>query len=386
MLLSTSNSGAQWVPEDVGISFNLLGISFSSFSKGWVVGENAAVSRFDASTTELWMVQPTDLTTTPQKRVYFEGNVGAAVSKNLSLDSISPDVKVTTADRVQIQYRIRVVEGVDIGSYQEAGLGSPYVYSQGPNASGRAAGSFAFDSMGPENEDYGLWRAKCKNTVDGYAYAIPMFLVSKRNSAAYDPNNNINGSTNEALYVVRPDDLQPGEIAADDILDLRKTVSVVDVQQLLQGGMDLVLEDRIRTKMQRHPELGTQVGTTLVRKDTVNLATDIQALVSGNYSAEAVVGVTGFIGQDTGIVADPEGALPSQDQLTFPTFVNSIWHPQPEHYTARYSGTGDTGIDGTAIPGGFTGMGSDTVKFVLGSTGVLNGLDYPGLTYVVDVS
>lgn len=385
ILLSTANSGAQWVPEDLGIAFDMYDVSFSSFSLGWAVGANAAVVRFDSSDPDKWVVQTTDLHTTPQQKVFFEGNHDAAISKNLNFDSISPEVKVTTADRVQIQYRIRVVEGVDIGQYQEAGLGSPYVYSQGPNTNVVGAGSFYFTNMGTENGDFGLWRARCKNTVDGYAYAIPMFLVSKRNSAPYDPDSNINGSTNAALYVVRPDDIQPNEITSEDVVDIRKTVSSVELTALMQGTLDLLMENNLRTKMNRDPELGTQVGSTIVRKDSFSLQEDINSLLAGTYSAAAIGGVTGFAGpQDgSGIVALADGSLPTQDQLTFPTYLNSIWHPQPEKFTAIYAGTGITGVDGQAIPGGFTGFGSPTVQFVLGATGILNGADTTNLKYLI---
>ena len=384
-LLGTSNSGAQWIPEDLGIAFDMYDTSFSSFSLGWAVGANAAVSRYDSSSLDKWTVQSTDLHVTPKSRVYFEGNHSAATSLNMNFDSIAPDVQVTTADRVQIQYNIRISEGVDIGNYQEAGLGSPYVYSQGPNGNVRAAGSYAFENMGPINGDYGLWRARCKNTVDGYSYAIPMFLVSKRNSAPYNPNSNINGSTNAALYVVRPDGIQPGEIVKEDIVDIRKTVSAVDIQALMQGTVDKLLENKILTKMSRDPELGTQVGSSIIHKDTFVAEEDLTTLLAGNLNSAAIGGLTGFAGpQDgSGIVADPAGSRPTQDDLTFPVFQNSIWHPQPEVYSAKYSGSGLTGVDGKDIPGGFTGMGSSVVKFVLGSTGVLNGASTPGLTYVI---
>ena len=383
VMLSSTNSGAQWVQEDLGIGFNMLGVHFYNFNYGWTVGENAAVVYYNSSATDQWAVQETDLMVSPQKRVYFEGNVGAAVTKNLNFDSISPDVKVTTADRVQIQYKIRVVEGIDLSAYQEAGLGAPYVYSLGPNQNVVKAGSFPFENMGSIDGDFGLWRARCKNTVDGYTYAIPMFLVSKRNSAPYDPDNNINGSTSEALFVVRPDDLQPGEITGEDIVDIRKSVSTVDTQNLLQGTIDLLMGDQLRTRMSRNPEMGTQVGTSIIYKDLVSNSADIVNLVNGVISAAAVPGITGFIGPITGIVAKEDGTLPTQSDLSFTIYPNSIWHPQVDYYSAKYSGTGNTGIDGYDIPGGFTGVGANDAKFVLGSTGVLNGADNPGLTYVI---
>ena len=383
VVLSSTNSGAQWAREDLGIGFNMLGVHFFNFTYGWAVGANAAVVGYDATAADPWTTQETDLHVAPQKRVYFEGNVNSAVTMNQSFDSIAPEVKITTADRVQIQYRIRVTEGVDLSSHQEAGLGAPYVYSMGPNTNVVKAGSFPFENMGGINGDFGLWRARCKNSVDGYSYAIPMFLVSKRNSASYDPDNNVNGSTSAALFVVRPDDLQPGEITREDVVDIRKTVSSVDTQQLLQGTMDLLLSDGLRTRMSRNPEMGTQVGTSIIYKDVVTNSADITSMVNGVLSAAAVPGITGFIGPTTGIVAKTNGTLPTQSDLSFTIFPNSIWHPQVDYFTAKYGGTGNTGIDGTNIPGGFTGLGASDAKFVRGTSGMLNGADYPGLTYII---
>ena len=382
-VLSTGNSGAQWRQESTGSLRTLLCSSVLSSGTGWFGGNSASILKLSNGS---WSVQATDLSTNPQKKVYYEGNAAAAPSLNMNFDSIDPSIKIATADRVQIQYRIRVVEGVDLGSYQEAGLGAPYVYSRGPNTSVRSAGSFSFENMGQSSGDYGLWRARCKNTVDGYSYAIPMFLVTQRNSSAYDPVSNVNGSTDPSSFVVRPDDISSGEVRLEDIVDLRKTVATVDASSVLMEAVEALLSNRLSTKMSRDASFGSQVGAVVMHKDVFDTESGTAALIGGSISSSAVFGLTGFAGPSdgAGIEADTEtGALPSQEDLTFPEYPLSLWDPRPESYSAVYSGTGLTGVDGTAIPGGFTGYGSTVAKFVMGATGVLSGVEYPGLRYVI---
>lgn len=384
-ILSTTNSGAQWIQESSGTGFDLLGVSFNGESTGWSVGDQGGVVRYDSSSSPLWKAQSTDLGASASKKVYYEGNQLASVSKNLNMDSVHPDVRVVTADREQIQYRIRVVEGVDFGAYQEAGLGAPYVYSQGPNTSVVSAGSYSYENMGSTNGDYGMWRAKCRSTVDGYSYAIPMFLVSRRNAAPFDPLNNINGSSITALSTVRPDGLLPGTIIAEDVVDIRKSILLSDTQSLLQRSFDDLLSNTIRTKFGRNQENGTQIGSSVLIKDVYATANERSALAGGGISSAATGGITGFAGpQDgSGIIAATNGTLPAQSDLTFPSQVNQIWEHSAKLYSATYSGTGDPAIDGTSIPGGFTGQGTIAASFVLGATGVYTGLEHPGLTYVV---
>lgn len=382
-VLSTSNSGAQWRQEAPESLRTLYCSSTLGSGTGWFGGNSPSILKLSGGA---WSSQVTDLSTSPQKKVYYEGNVAAAPALNRNFDSIDPSVKVATADRVQIQYRIRVVEGVDLGAYQEAGLGAPYVYSRGPNTSVRAAGSFSYENMGATSGDYGLWRARCKNTVDGYSYAIPMFLVTQRNTSSYDPVSNINGSTDSASFVVRPDDVATGEVCPEDIVDLRKTVSTVDASATLLEAVESLLSNKLSTKMARDPSFGSQVGSMVMRKDVFSTESSTVALIGGAITSAAVAGLTGFAGPSdgTGIEANTEtGALPSQEDLTFPSYQLSLWDPRVESYSARYAGSGVTGVDGTTIPGGFTGYGSSTASFVMGSTGVLTGVEYPGLRYVI---
>jgi len=391
-VLSSTNSGAQWLIEDVGSFFDIIGASFFDEQIGWVVGDQGVIVSHDSDrpataeepTSPKWLIQESDLINKTVKKVYFEGNANAVDSKNLNNNSIHPDVRVETATRTQLQYRIRVIEGVDTVNYQEAGLGAPYVFSRGPNGSVRDAGSYAFENMGSESGDYGLWRSRCRNTVDGYTYAVPMFLVSRRNLEPFDSASNINGSTAEDLNIVRPDGISTDEVIFDDIVDIRRRVNGGAQGDSLSTSFDKLLNNKLRTKVTRSPDNGSQAGPTHLVSDTYNTVQDLTSLVGGSISSEATKEET-FVGpaDGTGLLAETDGTLPTEADLTFTVFPNSLYQHNPALYSAVYSGTGDSSIDGAEIPGGFTGLGTDTAKFVLGETGVANGADNAGLRYII---
>ena len=119
--------------------------------------------------------------------VWRYGNTLYGGSDNPSDEMIDGAVGFETTRRVQVQHRIRVVSGVDIGRYPE-GLNSTAVSARGTSAS--PVNGFGFSSMTSEG-DNGLWRAgdgdptNDLGTVDGYVYAIPICAVFRRNSSTY---------------------------------------------------------------------------------------------------------------------------------------------------------------------------------------------------------
>jgi len=383
LVLSTQNGGARWVVEDSPTTFNMYGISFTGVDYGWVVGDQGEIARYDASS-GLWENQDTDLVKQTQRKVFFEGNNESPADLNLRNDSIHPGIKTETSARTQVQYRIRVVEGVDISSYRDAGLGSSYVFSRGPNASVREAGSYAFDNMGASTGDYGLWRSLCRNTVDGYTYAIPMFLVTRRNQQAYNADTNINGSSIDSIGAIRPDGLTYEDIVQDDILDIRRKTGNVDTSALLGSAFDALMEGSLATSMIREPSKGGQAGSLLTYVDKISQG-NLEALANGDINSEAVGGITGFA---QGSQQDETGALSlpgfSGPPVTaeFAPLVNGLYNHDPSYYHALYSVTqdGPVGIEGSDIPGYFTGMGTPQAVFVFGETGVYEG---EGVNYVV---
>ena len=103
---------------------------------------------------------------------------------------VDPDLNFETTRRVQVQYRIRVVQSVNIATYPD-GFDPSLVFAQGMLS---IPSTVPFTNMRTTLEDPGLWRAGTGDpstfgTVDGYVYAIPMTGVFRRNSTAFDVNN-----------------------------------------------------------------------------------------------------------------------------------------------------------------------------------------------------
>jgi len=126
-----------------------------------------------------------------QDTVWKYGNVEFG-GTNLPMDFLWALAKIETTQRVQLQYRVRVVSGVN-----------PSLNPYGFNASVKAQGTLAapttsvnalyqFSNMADTLGDPGLWRAGdgdgedgLLGTVDGYVYAIPIALVFRRSTQSW---------------------------------------------------------------------------------------------------------------------------------------------------------------------------------------------------------
>lgn len=129
--------------------------------------------------------------------LYFMGNVNSGIA-GITDDLEDTTIGFETTERVQIQYRIRVVPTTSPQTYINP-LDEPTITAQGPTGSS----SFQFADMIAEG-DSGCWRAgdgiptNALATVDGYVYAIPLCLVFRRNTTAYQTSNQ-NGAVNRNL-------------------------------------------------------------------------------------------------------------------------------------------------------------------------------------------
>jgi hypothetical protein len=193
---------------------------------------------------------------------------------------------VHTAARIQLQYRIRSVSGIDMqanpdGFSARSGM-TPLVNARGTRTSPQSGypfvpadrttvwGSSSAVSYG--ETDSGLWvagdgtaaSARELGSLDGYVYAIPLCMVFRHNdvsdpSAAvlgWDPVNNANGAPiyDHAGYVGvlgtvaagvsdRPDGNFANVLTSDRILDKRHFVSntsldtLPQIQALLDGSL-----------------------------------------------------------------------------------------------------------------------------------------------------
>jgi len=164
---------------------------------------NSGDFRADFVFLEVWQARippgPSSLNKPSSSGIYRYGNVEGGFSF-LADDIQDPAIGVETTQRVQIQYRIRVVKGlIGLATYP-SGFDPTIVKAQG---AATATTSYTFTNMRQELGDPGLWRAgdgtaNDLGTVDGYSYAIPLCVVFRRNSVVWagDPSQNLNGSFN----------------------------------------------------------------------------------------------------------------------------------------------------------------------------------------------
>jgi hypothetical protein len=161
---------------------------------------NSGDSRIDFVFLETWLarVPPNPSTTNKpsSSTLYRYGNVEGGYTY-LADDIQDPAIGFETTQRVQLQYRIRVVSGlVGLTSYPD-GFDPTVVKGRG---AATADTSYTFENMRKELGDPGLWRAgdgtaNSLGSVDGYTYAVPLCAVFRRNSVAWDgdPGQNLNG-------------------------------------------------------------------------------------------------------------------------------------------------------------------------------------------------
>lgn len=206
-------------------------------------------------------------------------------------DLLIPGIGVETSKRVQICYRIRVIDQyLDLGNYPDGFM--PSIKAFGASASDT---SYSFSSMASFG-DAGLWRAgdgseyaaEGLGTIDGYSYAIPMFAVSRRvSSDAYDP------TTYEGMYNAgklsdgnsfRPDALYADKVYAVDLVDLRHKVSVndCDFKTLAAETLRGVSKGALSTRKGRVLNEGGSYsdapgGSMLIKYDLLTSASDSSA-------------------------------------------------------------------------------------------------------------
>ncbi len=164
---------------------------------------NSGDTRIDFVFLEAWLarVPPNPaVTNKPSSSALWRyGNVEGGYTF-LTDDIQDPAIGFETTQRIQLQYRLRVVQGlVGLSSYPD-GFDPTVVKGQGAAAT---VTSYVFSNMRQELGDPGLWRAgdgssNALGTVDGYTYAIPLAAVFRRNSVAWDgdPSQNLNGAYN----------------------------------------------------------------------------------------------------------------------------------------------------------------------------------------------
>ena len=167
---------------------------------------NSGDFRIDYVFLEVWLARvppnPSTLNKPRADSIYKYGNVEGGANF-LADDIVLLALGFETTQRVQVQYRIRVVKGlVGLATYPD-GFDPNVVKAQGAAVAPITGTNAVFTNMRSELGDPGLWRAgdgtqNALGTVDGYSYAIPISAVFRRNSVAWagHPSQNLNGSFN----------------------------------------------------------------------------------------------------------------------------------------------------------------------------------------------
>ena len=142
------------------------------FLEVWQVVVPAGLSDYKPASDKVWLYGNTQ---------YLGGGVGAPTNPDDEI--VDAELGFDTTHRVQVQYRIRVVNSAsDVNLFEfPEGLGSSVVLAQGANAS-TINNTFTHHAT-----DAGLWLCEDVdlNTVDNKTYAIPLCAVFRRNSSPF---------------------------------------------------------------------------------------------------------------------------------------------------------------------------------------------------------
>ncbi len=241
----------------------------------------AAGTRVDLVVLEVWRALikaiPSVVNKSATGLILRHGNVKAPDGVNLPDDLIDPNYGVESNARVQIQYRLRVVDNVNVSTYPD-GLDDPTVLAHtvsdfgGAGADGTVT-AFAFSAT---SHDKGLWRAGTGDsagatslgTVDGYMYAVPVCAVHRRNSTAFNRASNLNGGSLIASGTSdRPDDLFADQIVVSDVRDLRKGAAQ-SFDEILDKTVHMLMDNSLSTSSETS-DLGT-AGTSFLYKDDIS--------------------------------------------------------------------------------------------------------------------
>lgn len=251
----------------------------------------AGAKRTDLVVLEVWRRLLSAASSTvgksPAARIWLNGNVKIASADDLTLnfadDILDVAVGSETTKRVQVQYRLRVISGIDLFGFPY-GMTDPNVFAYTVPASAAApdgtATAYTYANQSGIG-DPGLWLAGDGNpanglgTVDGYMYALPLMAVFRRNTTAFARNTNHNGGV--ALSVGtsdRPDGLYYDVVTSRDIVDLRSGTapSGWNLDELVQKNMHLLFDNAIRTEIGSTTIGGGVAGSAVLWADEIGVS------------------------------------------------------------------------------------------------------------------
>lgn len=246
------------VPFKVNIFGEVLDVggSFSSDPSQLVVTLPPAIasgSREDLVFLEVWY-QEVDSQSAANKpnstHVYTFGNLDSGLPPTAD-DMYFSAIGTVTTNRVQLQYRLRVVGGVNFGAHPDGIDDHVNVFAQCGNFS---ASSFTYAKHATDSGLYvagdgsGVARAAL-GSVDGFAYAIPLFRIHRRNTTPFSLLN-LNGAGVSVLAgnSDRPDGFFYDKIEKYDVEDLRHFIPIDrNADELLEGAFIALLEGNLNT-------------------------------------------------------------------------------------------------------------------------------------------
>lgn len=265
----------------------------------------AGTLRTDIVILEVWRMLLSAAPSTTGKsatgRIWQNGNVKTDPANDLVLN-FADDIKdinvgSETTKRVQIQYRLRVINNIDLFAFPY-GLEDPSVVANSvptnPATPDGVATGFAYVNQS-SNGDPGLWLAGDGNpantlgTVDGFMYAIPLMAVFRRNTTAFDRILNQNGGVVFPGASDRPDSLLSDIIVARDIADLRLGVSPNgwNLAEILEKNSNYLFDNNLFTEWtDTSPFGGGYRGTTVFAADEIGpFPSDGAGPLIGNFDA-----------------------------------------------------------------------------------------------------
>jgi hypothetical protein len=322
-----------------------------------------------------------------ENKIYKFGNTQYG-GLNLDEQTVNPSIGIETTQRTQIQYRIRVVAGVDFENNPEGVDDVNIVLAQGAKSTPQS--NYFYRNAGNSFDDFGLYISGdgssaarlALGTVDGYSYAIPMFKIHRRNTSPFS-NSNQNGASFKLAdnrVSDRPDGLFSDQINVQDIEDLRHLVSfsifnypeILDknLEDLYSGELSTCLHNSDLDSNLRRGNLGLYIQniseSVLPNVDQIVKGNNLQRYfsdVSGTQKHEISFGVNN---KSSGVLGD-NWVSTDRIQISLPSF-NGRANAVISNSTPNVIFIEDSlGSDVISVNGTWGDLGTSSATFTLGS-------------------
>lgn len=176
-------------------------------------------TRKDLVFLEAWFEEINGISST----VYSYGGVESGISANNLVDG---RIGFESSRRVQLRWRIRVVDNVNTTLFADGINDNSKVFAFGGNTANTSK-TFSASPYDSKLFVAGAGTTSDKTelkSIDGYVYAVKMFIITRYNSSTYNSSTNPNGAplyVNESSTSPRPDSRFSNIIYLDQIQDDR---------------------------------------------------------------------------------------------------------------------------------------------------------------------